>query len=172
MAKRNQARRHATPVIALFVDIVSDYGRDILAGIATYVRNHEPWTIFGDPERVMTVLVGMIVSRRRVAVLFGAEAVGVGLHFRHPAVAGGVGRQPGGAVEVFERRIQGRLLLGRARRVLEAHQVEARQFQFQFEATAFQSHRALRFAVDMGGVLAFDLRQGGRGNADQHHRQD
>jgi len=54
MAKRNQARRHATPVIALFVDIVSDYGRDILAGIATYVRNHEPWTIFGDPERVMT----------------------------------------------------------------------------------------------------------------------
>jgi len=54
MAKRNQARRHATPVVALFVDIVSDYGRDILAGIATYVRNHEPWTIFGDPERVMT----------------------------------------------------------------------------------------------------------------------
>lgn len=38
--------------VAIFVDMLSDYGRGILVGMSSYVRAHASWSIFGDPERV------------------------------------------------------------------------------------------------------------------------
>lgn len=46
---------HAQPQrrVAVFVDMLSEYGRDVLAGVSDYIRTHQPWIVFGDPERVV-----------------------------------------------------------------------------------------------------------------------
>ena len=41
------------PRVAVFVDMLSEYGRDILGGVSDYIRTHRPWVVFGDPERVV-----------------------------------------------------------------------------------------------------------------------
>ncbi len=71
--------------VALFVDIVSDYGRDILIGIATYAQHHAPWTMFGGPERMGSQLEqfrawrgdGAIVHLTNQDMLQAATACGV-----------------------------------------------------------------------------------------------
>ncbi len=42
----------ATRRVAIFVDMLSAYGRDVLMGISRYSRNHGPWVVYGDPERI------------------------------------------------------------------------------------------------------------------------
>lgn len=41
------------PRVAVFVDMLSGYGREILIGINRYIRTHGPWMMYGDPERVV-----------------------------------------------------------------------------------------------------------------------
>ena len=40
--------------VAIFVNVAIAYGRDTLLGISRYIRTHEPWLIFGDPDRSAT----------------------------------------------------------------------------------------------------------------------
>lgn len=44
---------NTSPRVAIFVDMLGGYGRAVLAGIASYVRTHKPWTISGNPERAV-----------------------------------------------------------------------------------------------------------------------
>ena len=39
--------------VAVFVDMLSEYGRDVLAGVSDYIRTRRHWIMFGDPERVV-----------------------------------------------------------------------------------------------------------------------
>ncbi len=41
------------PRIAVIVDMVGGYGRQLLLGIARYASEHRPWLFFGDPERAV-----------------------------------------------------------------------------------------------------------------------
>ena len=38
--------------VAIFVDMLSAYGREVLIGISRYSRTHGPWVVYGDPERI------------------------------------------------------------------------------------------------------------------------
>lgn len=42
-----------SPRVAVFVDMLSAYGREVLIGINRYTRTHGPWVIYGDPERIV-----------------------------------------------------------------------------------------------------------------------
>jgi LacI family transcriptional regulator len=44
------------PRVGIFVDMLSAFGREVLNGINAYVRSHDPWLIFGDPERIVAPL--------------------------------------------------------------------------------------------------------------------
>ncbi len=50
--KRRQSRRRSTrrPHVALLVETSLAPGRDILRGIARYVREHEPWALYHEPH--------------------------------------------------------------------------------------------------------------------------
>ena len=45
--------------VAIFVNVGIAYGRDILAGISRYMRTHEPWLVFGEPDRIATPIGDM-----------------------------------------------------------------------------------------------------------------
>lgn len=39
--------------VAIFVDMEAAYGRGVMYGISRYIRAHSPWTIYGDPQRIV-----------------------------------------------------------------------------------------------------------------------
>jgi LacI family transcriptional regulator len=45
--------------VAIFVDMLSAYGREVLIGINRYTSAHGPWAVFGDPERIVAPISGL-----------------------------------------------------------------------------------------------------------------
>ncbi len=50
MVKIRQPARPELPHVALIIETSSAYGRDLLSGIARYMRENEPWTIYIEPR--------------------------------------------------------------------------------------------------------------------------
>ncbi len=50
MVQTNESRTAASPRVALFVETSLASGRDILMGIAHYVRDHVPWMLYHEPR--------------------------------------------------------------------------------------------------------------------------
>ena len=44
------------PRVALMIDTIGDYGREAVAGVARYVRGHQRWDFYCDPQRTSLVL--------------------------------------------------------------------------------------------------------------------
>ncbi len=49
--------------IAIFVDMLSSFGRGIMDGVSRYTRSHAPWTFWGDPERIVAPIEDLATWR-------------------------------------------------------------------------------------------------------------
>src|SRR5436309_2489823 len=84
-------RRRSRPHVALFIESSLEYGRGLLRGIARYLRERGPWSIFLEQRELGAALPGR--ARDRGAAASARARVG-----ERPARAAGPGRlPPGGA---------------------------------------------------------------------------
>jgi hypothetical protein len=85
---RPRAARFSTqrPHVALLVETSLASGRDILRGIARYVREHEPWALYHEPRSLEETLPswlrhwqgdGIIVRAQNDLIARGVQATGI-----------------------------------------------------------------------------------------------
>lgn len=108
----------------------------------------------------MVMMVIVFVITRVIMAVRVAEAMGVGVDARHFATAAGVGLNPICGAQERKRVVQGGLLFLAAWRMLEAHQVEPGNFQFQTQISPIDSQISAGHAMHVRAVLALDLGQG------------
>ena len=61
MEAESARAKRATPEVALLVETSTSYGRDVLSGIALYVRENGPWSV-----RVCFMIISGLGSRKLV----------------------------------------------------------------------------------------------------------
>ena len=69
MAPSRRIRQAKRPHVALLVETSLISGREILRGIAHYVRDHAPWAVFHEPRAQKTAMPTWLKTRRGDGVI-------------------------------------------------------------------------------------------------------